>query len=490
MTRRTKVAALVSTGVFMASLDLFIVNIAFTDIQADFAGSSIASLSWVLSAYAIVFAATLVPAGRWFDRVGRKRGFLAGVAIFGVASAICAVAPSVEVLVAARVLQAFGAGLLMPTSLGLLLPEFPPEQRAGAVALWAAVGGVAAAAGPPIGGLLVELSWRWVFLVNVPIALAAVLIGRGLLHEIRDPDPGPRPDLVGAVLLVVAIALLTWGVVEAPEYGWDGIRTIGGILGAVAAGGLFAWRSATHEAPVVPPSIVTRPVFAWSSAVSLLFYVAFGAMLLNGVLLLTDLWGHSTLIAGLMLAPGPLVAAITASRGGVLLARFGARPMIVAGALIFAVGSVWGLLTVGPDSDYVGSFMPANLIGGLGVGLILPSTANAAFGALPPALLSTGIGVFSVARQIGSALGVALLVAVYASPANQAEFVDAAQGGFALMTVTALLAMVAATRIRVAPASAPAATAEAPLRPATTPAAPTGTDLDPRTVPSPEGVSA
>lgn len=491
MTRRTKVAALVSTGVFMASLDLFIVNIAFTDIQADFGGTSMSTLSWVLSAYAIVYAATLVPAGRWFDRDGRKLGFLAGVSIFGIASAICAVAPSVEVLVAARVLQALGAGLLMPTSLGLLLPEFPPEQRAGAVALWAAVGGVAAAAGPPLGGLLVELSWRWVFIVNVPIALAAVVIGRRLLHEIRDPEPGPRPDLVGAALLVAAIALLTWAVVEAPEYGWTGARTVGGLLVALLAGAGFVWRSATHGAPVVPPTVVARPAFAWATGVSFLFFIAFAAMLLNGVMLLTNLWGHSTLEAGLMLAPGPAVAAVVASRGGVLLARFGARAVMTAGALIFTAGSVWGGLAVTGHPDYVGAFLPANLIGGFGVGLILPSTANAAFGALPPTLLSTGIGVFSVARQIGSALGVALLVAVYAAPSTAAELADAVQGGFALMAVSALLAGLAATRLRVAaaPAAAGGPSGSSPAALVAAAASPAATEPSTEQ-PVPGGVSA
>ncbi|MEN0013056.1 MAG: MFS transporter [Solirubrobacteraceae bacterium] len=464
MTRRTKVALLVSTGVFMASLDLFIVNIAFTDIQRNFKGSSLGGLSWVLSGYAIVFAATLVPAGRWFDRVGRKQGFLVGVTIFGIGSAICAAASSVEVLVAARIVQALGAGMLMPTSLGLLLPEFPPEERAGAVALWAAVGGVAAAAGPPLGGLLVEVSWRAVVLVNVPIALAAVVFGRTLLNEIKDPEPGPRPDLLGAVLLVVAIALLTWGVVEAPDHGWGGARTVGGILGSIVALGLFTARSRAHAAPVVPPAIVARSAFAWATTASLLFYLAFGAMLLNGVLLLTQLWGYSTLTAGLMLAPGPAVAAATASRGGGLVARFGARTMIVAGALAFAIGNTYGHFAVHMEHNYVTGFLPANLIGGFGVGLILPSTANAAFGSLPPTLLSTGIAVFTVARQVGSALGVAILVAVYATPSGPAALTTAVHHGYSMMAICAVLAGLAATQVRVGRAPAAGARGDsAPL---------------------------
>jgi MFS family permease len=188
---RWRVWAIVSVGVFMASLDLFIVNIAFPDLERDFAGTSLSDLSWVLNAYAIVFAALLVPAGRISDRAGRKRGFLFGVALFTTASALCAAAPSAGVLVGARVLQAAGAAFLVPTSLGLLLPEFPPSERATAVGAWAAVGGVAAAAGPPVGGLLVEASWRWVFLVNVPVGLATLVVAARSLREYREEKGTP-----------------------------------------------------------------------------------------------------------------------------------------------------------------------------------------------------------------------------------------------------------------------------------------------------------
>src|ERR1700742_1702286 len=179
MSHRARVAAIVSVGVF-------VVSIAFPDIQRDFDGTSLASLSWVLDAYAIVFAALLVPAGRWADRTGRKRAFLGGLALFTVASAACAAAPSVGVLIAARIVQATGAAVLTPSSLGLLLPEFPSEKRGLAIGLWAAVGGTAAAAGPVLGGLLVELSWRWVFLVNVPVGVAAIVAGSRVLKEIRE----------------------------------------------------------------------------------------------------------------------------------------------------------------------------------------------------------------------------------------------------------------------------------------------------------------
>jgi MFS family permease len=163
MEQRWKVLTITSVGLFMASLDLFIVNIAFPDLAKDFHGASLSSLSWVLNAYAIVFAALLVPAGRIADRVGRKRVFIAGLLLFAAASALCALAPSIPFLVAARVLQATGGAMMLPTTLGLILPAFPPEQRPLAIGIWSAVGGVAAALGPPIGGLLVQLSWRWIY---------------------------------------------------------------------------------------------------------------------------------------------------------------------------------------------------------------------------------------------------------------------------------------------------------------------------------------
>src|SRR5947208_3374288 len=237
--QRTKVAAIVSVGVFMASLDLFIVNIAFPAIEHDFGGTSLASLSWILNAYAIVFAALLVPAGRTADRLGRKRSFIAGLVLFTAASALSAAAPNVELLVAARVLQAVGAAALFPTSLALLLPEFPPAQRRTAVSIWAAVGGVAAAAGPPIGGLLVQAGWQLVFLVNVPIGI--VLLLTGVWHEsvIRaglQIAPGPAM----AATFAVPAGMLAARVGE----------RVTGALGALlfAAGGAF-WTSRIGPTP-------------------------------------------------------------------------------------------------------------------------------------------------------------------------------------------------------------------------------------------------
>src|SRR3954462_3243727 len=226
LAHRWKVLIVVSAAVFMASLDLFIVNIAFPAIERDFGGPSLPSLSGLLSVYAFVFAALLVPAGRTADRLGRKRSFVAGLALFTLASALCAAAPNVELLVAARLLQAIGAASVFPTSLALLLPEFPPPQRPQAVSIWAALGAVAAAAGPPIGGLLVQAGWQLVFLVNVPIGLVLLVFAVRTLSEAREPVGTPAPDLAGALLLTGAMGSLALGIVKASDWGWGATGTL------------------------------------------------------------------------------------------------------------------------------------------------------------------------------------------------------------------------------------------------------------------------
>src|SRR5580692_4562195 len=297
-------ALIVLTGVFLSSLDLFIVNIAFPSISATYHGESLSSLSWVLSAYTIVFAAALVPAGRWADRAGRKRAFLLGLAIFTASSALCAASPSLDLLVAARVLQAIGGALMLPTSLGLLLPAFGPERKGAAIGLWSAVGGAAAALGPPIGGLLVQASWRWVFLVNLPFAVVALVLGVRVLDEIRDPD-AHKSDLLGAALLTIAVASLVAAIVDGSDWGWTSARILCAFALAVVAGAGLVVRSFRHPNPIIEPAVIRHRAVALADLSSLAFFGGFGALVLGGVLLLTGLWHESVLAAGFMIAPGP-----------------------------------------------------------------------------------------------------------------------------------------------------------------------------------------
>src|SRR3954465_1263333 len=226
-----RVLLVVSAAVFMASLDLFIVNIAFPDIQSDLGGSDTA-LSWVLNAYAIVLPALLVPLGRFADLVGRRRVFIGGLVVFVLASVLCAAAPTVEALVAARLPPARGPAArlpaaLFPTSLALLLSAAPLAKRTAYVGIWAASGAVAAAAGPPIGGLLVQASWRGVFLVNLPIGALALVAALRTLREERDPAATGVPDVIGALALAGGMGALTAAIVEGPDWGWGSQRVVG-----------------------------------------------------------------------------------------------------------------------------------------------------------------------------------------------------------------------------------------------------------------------
>src|SRR3954471_1772220 len=241
--RSKQVLLIVCAGVVLASLDLFIVNVALPQIARDFdvRGDALGDLSWVLNAYAIVYAALLVFFGRAAERYPRERGFLLGVALFVAASAACGLATSVAMLVAFRVVQAAGAALLTPTSLGLILATTTPERRHGAVRAWTAVGGLAAAAGPVVGGVLVAASWRWVFLVNVPIGLAALVVGWRRLPHVPG-HPVPRPDALGAALITGGVGALVLGLVKGPSWGWADPRT----LAALATGGLGIGLFALH----------------------------------------------------------------------------------------------------------------------------------------------------------------------------------------------------------------------------------------------------
>src|SRR6266511_3760740 len=269
---------MISIGVFASLLDLFIVNIAFPDIQRDFAGSGLAELSWVLNGYAVVFAALLVPSGRLADLYGRKRGFVAGMSLFVLASAACAAAPSAPVLIAARVLQGAGAAILTPSSLGVVLPAFAPQRRPAVIAAWAAVGAVGAAAGPPLGGLLVQASWRWVFLVNLPLGAVSIWYAARRVEESRDPRAGGLPDLAGTVALMLGIGALTLALVKGRAWGW----TTAGTLTAFAAAALLTItalaRSTRHPVPVLELPILRIPSFALAVAAAFAFFAAVNAV--------------------------------------------------------------------------------------------------------------------------------------------------------------------------------------------------------------------
>jgi EmrB/QacA subfamily drug resistance transporter len=459
MQRKWTVSLIVCVGVFMSSLDLFIVNIAFPAIGRHFDGASLSSLSWVLSGYAIVFAALLVPAGRWADAFGRKRAFLLGLAVFVGASAACALAPSVGLLVGARVVQALGGALMLPTSLGLMLPEFAPHERHVAIGVWAATGGIAAACGPPLGGLLVQADWRWVFLVNVPVGLLGLAFGLRALVERRERD-ALRPDLAGAALLILAAGALVVAIVKGQEWGWGSLRTIAPLLAATLLLPTIWLRSERHAAPVVEPAMLRVRTFGLAAGASVLFFAGFGAMLLSGVLFLTGVWHESVLTAGLMLFPGPAMASAFSIPSARLGARFGYRAVGVVGAAVFASGSVYFIARTGDAPAFWSEYLPGSVLTGAGVGLTIPTLTGAGASSLAPERFATGAAVLTMGRQIGVALGVAVLVAALGAHAVSAADFHTAW----LITVAGGLAAGLALAA-IGPPALNAAGADGPTRP-------------------------
>jgi EmrB/QacA subfamily drug resistance transporter len=300
----------------------------------------------------------------------------------------------------------------VPTSLALLLPEFPPERRATAVAIWSATGAVAAALGPSLGGVLVdELGWRWVFFLNVPIGLAALVPARRVLHESRDPD-GVLPDALGTLMLVAGVGALALGIVKGSDWGWGSPRVLGALAAATVLLPAVVVRSARHRAPVIELSLFRARSFAVANAGMFAFSTAFYALLLCNVLFLTEVWGYSILKAGFAVTPGPLMAALTAPLAGGLSDRFGQRVVAAPGALFFATGCALFAITMDAEPAYASHYLVPTMLTGAGVGFSFASWGSAAVAELPPARFATGSAVLSCLRQIGAVLGIAALVAL------------------------------------------------------------------------------
>jgi EmrB/QacA subfamily drug resistance transporter len=396
----------------MALLDTFIVNVAFPAIAHRFTESNTSRLSWVLNGYAIVYAALIVPAGQWADRAGRKRAFLFGIALFTVASALCAASVSVWMLIGSRILQATGASLLSPSAMGLMLAEFPAERRSTAVALFAAVGGVAAALGAPAGGLLAQISWHWVFLVNLPIGLITFLIGIRVLRETREEVSGVLIDLLGAVFLMGGVGCLILAIIKGSEWGWTSTRMAVCAMAAVTQLVWFFRRSSWHPSPVIELPLMRARSFAAANLSAFLFASAFSAMILSNVLFVTRVWHLKFWQVGLELSPGPLMAAATALPAGRLCVRWSPRTVALASAGFVAAGCAWLGWQLGPFPHYAKEFLPGGILVGIGIGLNLPSVSSAAFASLPLTRFSTGAAILNMSRQIGTALGTAVLVAI------------------------------------------------------------------------------
>ncbi|MEV4255003.1 MFS transporter [Spirillospora sp. NPDC049652] len=449
--RRWWVLGVASAAQFLAILDLFAVNIAFPALRDGFGGASLADVSWVLNAYTIVLAALLVPAGRIADDAGRRRVFLVGMTLFGIASVACAAAPTLGLLVAARVVQAVAGALLIPTSLGLALPAFPRREHPTVMGIWTAVAAAGAGCGPVLGGLLLLAGWRWIFLINLPITAAAVLAGRRLLApDGADRKPGKALggrgtrrtlDLQGAALLLATAGTLTALLTQGPEWGYPSVPTIfsGALLTVLVP--LLAARLRRARDPIIDPALFRNRTFAVAVAGVGFYYLAFAAGLLATTLYFTQVRHWSEVSAALALAPVPVACMTLSPLSGRVVARIGERASAVLGGLTLAAGAAWWAVAIG--QGYAAGYLPGAVLFGASTALLQPPLFGAST-ALPGDRISLGSAVLMTTRQIASALGVAVLAFVLSGRPAIADY----RLGWYLMAGAGLAAAVACLRFR------------------------------------------
>ena len=389
-------------------------------IDEDLGGGSL--LTWVFSAYAIAYAAALLTAGRFADVFGRKRSFIRGVLWFSFGSLLCGFAPTAWFLVAARVVQAFGGAQLTPASLALVLPEFPVEKRTQVIAIWSASGGLAAALGPPIGGVLVDtLGWRSLFFVNIPFTLLTVLLGRKILRESKDPNAERKVDYPSAALGFSGVALIVLGISQSEVWGWANGTTIAALIAGVVLCAAFARRCHSATNPILDLSLFRLRFVVAANVAGVLFSMGFIGMWLLNTFWLQAVWGYGVAMSGLATFPGPASAAFVAPFAGKYADRFGHSRVLFVGALLLA-GGTFGLNATIPDSPaYLTRYLPWMFITGIGVGLSISTLSSSATAFLKPTQLAMGSALNNTFRQVGTALGAALSLAIAAPTLSRVE---------------------------------------------------------------------
>jgi EmrB/QacA subfamily drug resistance transporter len=408
---RGRLALTASVGASaMAMLDATVVNVALPRIGQDF-GVGVADLQWVLTGYLLALASLILVGGALGDRYGRRRVFLVGTAWFAIASLGCGIAPSIEVLVAARVLQGIGGALLTPGSLAIIQASFRERDRAPAVGAWSGLGGIAGAIGPFVGGFLVDgPGWRWAFLLNVPVAVLVIACAVRAIPESRDPD-ARHLDAIGAGIAVVTLAASTWALTESGPRGWGDPMVVGAAVGAVVGTTAFVLRMLRARDPLVPPALFADRTFTVTNVATFLLYGALGVTFFLVAYQLQVAAGWSALAAGVALLPVTVLMLVGSAPSGALAQRIGPRLQLTVGPLLAAAGLL--LLTrVGADAEWWRDVLPGAFVFGLGlVTFVAPLTATV-MAAADQRHVSVASGVNNAIARTASLTALAVIPAV------------------------------------------------------------------------------
>jgi EmrB/QacA subfamily drug resistance transporter len=435
------VLVLASAASLMVALDTLVVSTALSTIRRDL-GASLASLEWTVNAYNLSYAVLLMTGAALGDRFGRRRLFALGLAVFTLGSALCALAPNVGLLIAARAFQGIGAALVMPLSLALVSTAFAPERRGQALGVYFGITGLAVASGPVVGGAITQgLAWEWIFWVNVPLGVVLIPL---VLRQIRESfGPDGAVDFGGLALVTAAAFGVVWGLVRGNDAGWGSFEVVASLAGGLALGALFVWWELRSPDPMLPMRFFRSRAFT-AGNVSAFFGVAslFGAVFFVSQFLQAGL-GYGPLGAGLRLLPWTVTLFFVAPAAGVLVDRFGERPFMVLGLLAQGVGMGWIALIASPEMAY-GSLIAPMVIAGCGVSMSFPAAQNSVVGAVPREAVGKAAGTNSTMRQLGGVFGIAVLVAVFAGAGGYASPQDFADGFAPALLVSAGLSFAGA----------------------------------------------
>ncbi len=440
----------VAFGLFMIMLDNTVVNVALPSIQRDLK-VSVSSLEWVVNAYFLTFAVLMLSGGKLADRYGRRRIFIAGLVVFTVSSLACGLAANGETLIAARAVQGVGAAMMNPATLSIITATFPPRERGTAMGIWVGVSAVALALGPITGGLLAEhADWSWIFFINVPIGVLAIVAARVVIRESKDTAHEQRLDLPGLVASGVALFALTYSLIEANNKGWGSAEILA--LFAVAAVGLVVFLALEHRQrlPMLDLSLFRNRTFSGANATMMLVGLAMFGVFFFVSLFVQGIMGYSPVQAGASFLPMTLCIIFFAPVAGKLSDRLGARWLMSGGMLLVSVSLV--LFSLLNESSSFWNLVPALLVGGAGMALAMTPTTAAAMGSVPVDKAGVGSAVLNSMRQVGGSLGVAVMGAILGSyvsvsprsPAYAGQFVDGFQAALHVAAGIAFAASVVA----------------------------------------------